>query len=208
MVPGRKTMLPNWSPKGSGTWPSQELTTQGRLLLQLHLKLQKKGTWTIIHGLHGRDRIINQIVGWATTQGFNFGQQLDAGIRYFDFRVQKNSPCNLKIMHALKSVQVADALKQFNSWLNAKDSYTGAIFNDKELLLLDFWIFKDITIDDHHYLCNLLISTFNDKFILYNDISPRNVTVDSVWEGPKKPQIIYFYAWKEIEEDKNYNKYI
>ena len=150
----------------------------------------------------------NIMTGWATTQGFNFGQQLDAGIRYFDFRVQRNGPCDFKIIHGLESIRVEDALKQFNSWLNAEDSYTGALFNDQEILFLDFWKFRDMTIDGHHDLCNLLMSTFNNKFILYNGTSSRDITVDTVWKDPKKPQIICFYAWQEIENDANYNKYM
>ena len=79
--------------------------------------------------------LITDAAHWARAQGQTIAQQLAAGIRYLDLRVEPKGDTPW-IVHTFWSVPVSDVLTQVNDFITQ---------NPKEVVLLDFNHFYDMT---------------------------------------------------------------
>lgn len=119
--------------------------------------------------------------GWAKAQGKNITDQLDAGIRYLDLRVCRRSGNDMYIVHSMYAENINVVIDAVHTFVTN---------NDKEIVILDFNHFYEMTTDSHNALVSKLISTFGDI------LAPRSFTVDTtvndLWA--KKQRVIVLYG--------------
>jgi len=123
------------------------------------------------------------VAGWARAQGNDTTTQLNDGIRYFDLRVCYNAADqDLWIVHAMYSVKLDDVLNAFQTFINTPG-------NEKEILLLDFNHFYEMTDTLHAQLAAKLKSLYGTKLI------PSSQTVhaslDTVWSAGQQVMVCY-----------------
>lgn len=105
------------------------------------------------------------IYRWAKCQKSDCLQQLQMGIRYFDFRLAKfrgkgknknkhDSSVSFRIIHALFGEEIENILSDINSFLNQHPG---------EVVILDFQHLYDFKEEDHDVLVSLLKTTFGPK---------------------------------------------
>jgi hypothetical protein len=119
--------------------------------------------------------------GWAKSQGKNITDQLEAGIRYLDLRVSRRSGNDMYIVHGMYAENVNVVIDAVHTFVTN---------NDKEIVILDFNHFYEMTTDSHNALVSKLISTFGDI------LAPRSFTVDAtvndLWA--KRQRVIVLYG--------------
>ena len=93
---------------------------------------------------------------WSVTQGLSLTKQLQAGIRYFDFRVArgKDSTDQTYFTHGLLSGAVEPRLRDIASFLEE---------HPKEVVLLDFNHFYKMTDTCHQQLSDTVLKIFGKK---------------------------------------------
>uniref|UniRef100_A0A8C1K066 Zgc:64065 n=1 Tax=Cyprinus carpio TaxID=7962 RepID=A0A8C1K066_CYPCA len=93
---------------------------------------------------------------WSTTQEKNISEQLDAGIRYFDLRVAgKPESSDLFFYHGLyTTMTVKEGMTELEKWLGR---------HTKEVVILAFSHFKEMSADQHTDLTNFLKEHFKAK---------------------------------------------
>lgn len=109
----------------------------------------------------------------------SIAEQLASGIRYLDLRVEPKDGTPW-ITHTMWSVPVSDVLNQVSDFVNQ---------NPKEIVLLDFNHFYDMTPAIHAALAASIISMFGSK-LAPNSVT-TDVTVNELWENGQ--QVIVFY---------------
>ncbi|XP_069483302.1 PI-PLC X domain-containing protein 3 isoform X2 [Ambystoma mexicanum] len=120
---------------------------------------------------------------WLATQTMTFTSQLEAGIRYFDFRIstKPRDPDNeLYFAHGLFSAKVNEGLEEINAFLSN---------HHKEVIFLDFNHFYGMQKYHHENLVQMLKDTFGNK--LCPAIFAQEVSLQYLWE--KDYQILVFY---------------
>ncbi|XP_791466.2 PI-PLC X domain-containing protein 3-like [Strongylocentrotus purpuratus] len=123
---------------------------------------------------------------WSVTQALNFKQQLDLGIRYFDFRI---SPWPGKegfyFEHGLYGLLVSDGLREINDWLNE---------HPREVVIIDCNHLYDMQAKDHDGLISCIEEAFSSKLCPEMDLEgvTLNVLSDEGW------QVITIYQHDEI----------
>ena len=119
--------------------------------------------------------------GWAKSQSKNITEQLEAGIRYLDLRVCRRSGNDMYIVHGMYAENVNVVIDAVHTFVTN---------NDKEIIILDFNHFYEMTTGSHNALVSKLISTFG------NVLAPRSFTVDAtvndLWA--KKQRVIILYG--------------
>lgn len=101
---------------------------------------------------------------WSVTQALNVTQQLNRGVRYFDFRlvatldkrkVFKNEQASseYRVLHCLTGSEIMEVLKLIVTWLH---EHSG------EVVILDFQHFFKFSHEDHIRLVNMLVTLFGD----------------------------------------------
>ena len=122
--------------------------------------------------------------------------QLNIGIRYFDFRVGKINDGNkdtFRILHALYGNKIEDMLKDTNAFLNE---------HPEEVVILDFQKIYQCSKEDHEKIIELIESTFRGKLLSKNyngDLSLSDLFL-------KKIQVIVIY--ETILETSDHDEYL
>ncbi|XP_072026187.1 LOW QUALITY PROTEIN: PI-PLC X domain-containing protein 3-like [Amphiura filiformis] len=127
---------------------------------------------------------------WSVTQSLTFKEQLDHGIRYLDLRMSPRAhTSDLFFVHGLFGNTVESGLREINEWLDA---------HPKEVVLIDFNHFYDMSAEDHQILVLQIQQIFGDKVCPLMDIdkSALNVLWDNKW------QVIVFYCHDDTTIDK------
>lgn len=112
---------------------------------------------------------------WSVTQALNFKQQLDLGIRYFDFRISR---CPGKegfyFVHGLHGLGVSDCLREINDWLNE---------HPREVIIIDFNHLYCMQ-EKHSELISCIEEAFSSKLCPEMDLEAvtLNVLCDEGWQ--------------------------
>ncbi|XP_067848360.1 PI-PLC X domain-containing protein 2 [Heptranchias perlo] len=119
---------------------------------------------------------------WSVTQSLTFGEQLEAGIRYFDLRVstKPGEEDELYFIHGLFGSKVSDGLMEINNFLTA---------HSKEVIFLDFNHYYAMQDSNHAYLIRMLKETFGSKLCRAKLV--EEITLQYLWEH--KYQVLVFY---------------
>ncbi|WP_240903726.1 phosphatidylinositol-specific phospholipase C domain-containing protein [Chengkuizengella sediminis] len=131
------------------------------------------------------------VADWSQTQGLTIEEQLNEGIRYFDLRVAPNvwqpvfddyqiQETNLRTLHGLYGESVDEIIADTKRFLNE---------NEKEIVILDFLHFYEMTETSYNHLNNLLQNTFGD--LLIPPSYGVNVTLDQLWNENKRVIVLY-----------------
>jgi len=122
------------------------------------------------------------LYNWSVTQSYTFAEQLKAGIRYFDLRItSKPDTVDLFMCHALYADNtVQEHMKEMKLFLDQ---------HPKEVILLDFNHFYDMTSNHHEHLIDILLSVFGDKLCPLLDC--ESTSLQQLWEN--NLQVIIFY---------------
>ncbi|MBL8299374.1 MAG: hypothetical protein JNN30_13630 [Rhodanobacteraceae bacterium] len=97
-------------------------------------------TWVnFAYGLPVIGRTVTEVIAsWAKTQALTIGEQLNAGIRFFDLRVLESGG-EYYMVHTLFSANLNDALSDIAAFLRT---------NTKEIIILDFQHIYDVANQD------------------------------------------------------------
>ncbi|XP_064473972.1 PI-PLC X domain-containing protein 3-like [Ornithodoros turicata] len=124
------------------------------------------------------------LYNWCLTQSETAKQQLCAGIRYFDLRIAtKSDPKdqNLYIVHGLYGYAIDNFFLEVKAFLDE---------HPREVLLLHFQHFYNMSDDDHQRLLHKLTSTFGALMCQFTE-KLENLTLTSLWR--KGSQVLSFY---------------
>lgn len=122
-------------------------------------------------------------VNWAIAQGWDFGQQLRAGIRHFDVRVCKNPNGQFWIVHSLYSVPVAVLLDAVSEFLT---------LNTQELLTLDINHTIDMTSADDQALIGQITAALGPWLASSAAFQPDS-TVSAFLSTPARIVLTYYF---------------
>lgn len=131
---------------------------------------------------------------WGKTQNLNITQQLIAGIRYFDFRVAVHPQTNeFRLVHGLYGGLVSHALRDINTFL---------MDNPREIVILDFNHFYNMSSSDHQKLLSEILTRFG-HVIPPRPFSPGsyglwNMTLQNLWSSPYRVIPIYHHALVDV----------
>ena len=126
---------------------------------------------------------------WSATQSFTPRQQLEAGIRYFDIRIStKPGHDDLYIVHGLYGLTVSSVLAEIKEFLDE---------HPKEVIMIDFNHFYDMTPEMHLSCMELIESTFAEKLCPFLDT--ESLCLETLWES--NLQVIAFYQNPLAEEN-------
>ncbi|XP_022257048.1 PI-PLC X domain-containing protein 3-like [Limulus polyphemus] len=130
---------------------------------------------------------------WMRTQDLNCKEQLENGIRYFDFRVAtKHESSDFFIVHGLYGDSMGTILDSIKEFLD---------LNSKEIVLLHFQHLYVISNDDHHRLLQQITDVFGSK------ICPVVRKVEEVtlsWMWSQQYQVLVFY----VNDIANYHPFL
>lgn len=144
----------------------------------------------LLNGLYGlglRGLVISEITAnWAKAQGTTIRQQLDAGIRYLDFRVC-TGPGGLSICHTLYSTGMESVVAQVKAFVEA---------NPKEIVLLDISHFYGLNDGDHDRFIKSLKEAFGKALVPQG--ATTSAKVKDLWEAGTR--VIVFYAHEKMVE--------
>ena len=123
---------------------------------------------------------------YSVTQKYSLTNQLNHGIRYFDFRVStKPGTDSLHFLHALFGATVESGLREINEFL---------IEHPREIILMDFNHFYDMNEESHKRLLHLIEKLFKRKLCMF--VGVENATLNMLWEN--NLQVIVFYQDKVL----------
>lgn len=131
----------------------------------------------------GRQYIKGVMARWAVAQPLDVTRQLEAGIRYFDLRLQNSdSDTQQDFVHGLVSGPLDKFIDQVRAYMSASG-------NDKEIIMLDFNHFYGFTDNAHQLVVNKLSIAFGNK------LAPTSlgvdITMNELWKSTHR--IITFY---------------
>ena len=126
---------------------------------------------------------------YSATQKYSLTEQLNHGIRYFDFRVStKPNTTSLHFIHAFYGAAVETGLREIKEFISS---------HPKEIVLLDFNHFYDMNDSHHKQLLELIEKTFLEKLCMF--VGVENATLNMLWEN--NLQVIVFYQNKVCRYD-------
>jgi hypothetical protein len=121
------------------------------------------------------------ILPWAMRQQLDFGQQLAAGIRYFDLRTQFYNG-DFVFVNGLVGPSVSTLLEQLSAFLRDPKF-------EHEVLILDFNRFYAMGPAEHGRLAARLQGTLGDKLVPRT--LGRDATLDAIWRTPGRVLVFY-----------------
>lgn len=109
------------------------------------------------------------IYNWSVTQSWTATDQLNNGVRYFDFRLSQPDDTSqpISVVHGLYGDSVSDILQEIDAFLNA---------HIKEVVLLDFNHYYNISPTQHQQIVNEVLSLFGSKLCP----SPPTINVNTL----------------------------
>ncbi|XP_026070078.1 PI-PLC X domain-containing protein 1-like isoform X1 [Carassius auratus] len=124
---------------------------------------------------------------WGTAQEKNISEQLDAGIRYFDLRVAgKPDSSDLFFYHGLyTTMTVKEGMTELEKWLGQ---------HTKEVVILAFSHFKEMSADQHTGLTNFLKEHFKTKLCP----KPQVPSLKDCWESGY--QVVLSYENRSVDD--------
>lgn len=124
---------------------------------------------------------------WGTAQEKNISEQLDAGMRYFDLRVAgKPESRDLFFYHGLYTIMtVKEGMTELEKWLGQ---------HTKEVVILAFSHFKEMSADQHTDLTNFLKEHFKTKLCP----KPQVPSLKDCWETGY--QVILSYDNRSVDD--------
>nr|XP_001923476.1 PI-PLC X domain-containing protein 1-like [Danio rerio] len=124
---------------------------------------------------------------WGTAQDKTISEQLDAGTRYFDLRVAgKPESSDFFFYHGLyTTMTVKEAMTELKTWLGQ---------HSKEVVILAFSHFKEMSADQHTDLTNFLKEHFKTKLCP----KAKMPSLKDCWESSY--QVILSYDDRNIED--------
>ncbi|KAK7105901.1 hypothetical protein V1264_017222 [Littorina saxatilis] len=133
---------------------------------------------------------------WGQCQALNFYQQLKAGVRYFDMRVEKGTCCgreSYNCVHTLRGASVRKCMEDVKEFL---------LKHEGEVVLLDFNRFFGMESDeDHINLVAMLEKVFfdrdKDRSMLYRyspKNSPQDLTLNKLCQDGTRVIVFYYDA--------------
>ncbi|RXN33529.1 PI-PLC X domain-containing 1-like protein [Labeo rohita] len=124
---------------------------------------------------------------WGTAQEKNISEQLDAGMRYFDLRVAgKPESSDLFFYHGLyTTMTVKEGMTELEKWLGQ---------HTKEVVILAFSHFKEMSDDQHTELTNFLKEHFKTKLCP----KPQVPSLKDCWESGY--QVILSYDNRKVDD--------
>ncbi|XP_030060054.1 PI-PLC X domain-containing protein 2 isoform X2 [Microcaecilia unicolor] len=168
-IPGSHDSFSFWFDEKSPVGPDQAASIKRLARISLVKKLMKK---------------------WSVTQSLTFKEQLESGIRYFDFRVAskpEEAGEEIFFVHGLFGIKVCDGLTAIDTFLT---------HHSKEVVLLDFNHFYAMKPVHHVYLINTLQEIFGNKLCMTEQV--ENVTLQYLWK--KGFQVLIFYHYPVSQE--------
>ncbi|WAR25498.1 PLCX2-like protein [Mya arenaria] len=121
------------------------------------------------------------IYKWSVSQDFSFREQLVAGVRYFDLRVApRRTTGKFHFLHTLFGISVEDGVREIFDFLRE---------HDKEVVILDFNHFYDMSDEKHTELIQKLIDICGEKMCVFVGI--ENLTLSTMWENGLQVIVIY-----------------
>ncbi|XP_052781240.1 PI-PLC X domain-containing protein 2-like [Mya arenaria] len=121
------------------------------------------------------------IYKWSVTQDCSFRDQLVAGVRYFDLRVApRRTTGKFHFLHTLFGISVEDGVREIFEFLRE---------HDKEVVILDFNHFYDMSDEKHTELIQKLIDICGEKICLFVGI--ENLTLSTMWENGLQVIVVY-----------------
>ncbi|XP_051568363.1 PI-PLC X domain-containing protein 1 isoform X1 [Myxocyprinus asiaticus] len=125
---------------------------------------------------------------WGTVQEKNISEQLDGGVRYFDLRVAgKPDSSDLFFYHGLyTTMTVKEGMTELDKWLEQ---------HSKEVVILTFSHFKEMTADQHNGLTNFLKEHFKTKLCP----KPQVPSLNDCWGNGH--QIILSYDYSFVNDE-------
>ncbi|KAK2888893.1 hypothetical protein Q8A67_014268 [Cirrhinus molitorella] len=124
---------------------------------------------------------------WGTAQEKNISEQLDAGMRYFDLRVAgKPESSDLFFYHGLyTTMTVKEGMTELETWLRQ---------HTKEVVILSFSHFKEMSDDQHTELTSYLKELFKTKLCP----KPQVPSLKDCWENGY--QFILSYDNRNVDD--------
>jgi len=122
------------------------------------------------------------IYNWGVTQGLRIGDQLKAGIRYFDFRVAKRGSRggDFYLLHSLYAQSMNSALEEVKRFIDA---------HPKEVVIIDINHCYGMEASDNKNLADNIINYFGDKLVARKSLT--EITLEKL--GNEYKQVIMFY---------------
>ncbi|KAH3880221.1 PI-PLC X domain-containing protein 2-like [Dreissena polymorpha] len=124
---------------------------------------------------------------WSKTQNLSIVEQLEAGIRFFDFRIAKHPrTLEYRFVHGLYGEQVSHTFGEINMFLAN---------NPREIVILDFNHFYNMTQRDHELLIQMIQSTFMNALVPPPFSGINHVmwgtTLAALWQTPYRVISLY-----------------
>ncbi|MDX8410274.1 MAG: hypothetical protein R8K46_00165, partial [Mariprofundaceae bacterium] len=117
----------------------------------------------------------------AEAQTMTITQQLEKGIRYFDFRTISDGG-DLRVIHTLVGNRIFNLINEVRDYLNK---------HDREIVILDFAKFFQMSDSDHFRLMNYLKTTFGNKIVGWSGGSALDLTVGEMWTAGQQVVVLY-----------------
>lgn len=139
------------------------------------------GLFGALMGDAARDIASPAIRQWSVSQTSSFYEQLAGGIRYLDLRVQGDNG-GFVTVHGLFGAYIKDLFIQVNQFCSRRQF-------DKEVLILDFNHFYEMTPALHRELATAIGQAFGDKLI--DKSEGQDVTLGRLWQTSKRILVLY-----------------
>lgn len=138
---------------------------------------------------------VNRIIyNWASVQTLDVTEQLSSGIRYFDIRVATKSDASDQFfcVHSLYGLSVDECLESVATYLGLEE-------HRREIVILDFNHFYEVSDDAHELLFKKIRESFGSKLCPFNPND--DVSLKFMWD--KGYQLIVFYNPEQGDRESN-----
>lgn len=124
---------------------------------------------------------------WSKTQNLTIVEQLEAGVRYFDFRVAVHpTTMEFRFVHGLYAGLVPHALRDINTFLT---------YNPLEVVILDFNHFYNMNETAHRMLLAEIRNVFGYRSVPSHFSTPAYIrsglNLQALWKTPYRVITIY-----------------
>lgn len=141
---------------------------------------------------------------WARTQHLSIAEQLDAGIRYLDFRVaQHPGTRELHVVHGLYGGLVEQALRDVQVFL---------LRNPHEVVILDFNHFYNMGLSAHKHLLSMIRAVFENTLVPRPFSTPTykmwGTTLNAIWQTQYRVIAVYNHDSADEHADVWHGEYV